>query len=60
MSIYLCAIGRRENLYAREFVEHYKKLGFDGIYILDNNHDGEGHFQPRRASNGLKVDNYKP
>lgn len=45
MSIYLCAIGRRENLYAREFVEHYKKLGFDGIYILDNNHDGEEHFE---------------
>lgn len=45
MSIYLCAIGRMENLYAREFVEHYKKLGFDGIYILDNNHDGEEHFE---------------
>ena len=25
----VCAIGRLENQYAREFVEWYKKLGFD-------------------------------
>ena len=37
--IALVAIGRRENLYAVEFVEHYQKLGFDNIYILDNNHE---------------------
>ena len=43
--IALCAIGRRENLYAREFVDHYKNLGFDNIFILDNNHDGEEHFE---------------
>lgn len=43
--IALCAIGRRENLYAREFVEHYKNLGFSNILILDNNHDGEEHFE---------------
>ena len=43
--IALVAIGRRENLYAREFVEHYQKLGFDTIFILDNNHDGEEHFE---------------
>ena len=29
----LCAIGRLENLYAREFVEHYKNLGIDHIFI---------------------------
>jgi len=39
------AIGRRENMYAREFVEHYLGLGFDHIFILDNNHDGEEHFE---------------
>lgn len=43
--IALVAIGRRENLYAVEFVEHYQKLGFDTIFILDNNHDGEEHFE---------------
>lgn len=45
MRIALCAIGRRENLYAIEFVEHYKNLGFDNIFIIDNNHDGEEHFE---------------
>lgn len=41
----LCAIGRLENLYAREFVEHYKNLGIDHIFIYDNNHFNEEFFQ---------------
>ena len=41
----LIAIGRRENEYAREWVEHHLSLGFDHIYIYDNNHDGEEQFQ---------------
>lgn len=41
----LCCIGKCENDYALEFVEYYKKLGFDKIYIYDNN-DPEGeHFE---------------
>ena len=42
--IALCVIGRRENRYAREFVEHYKCLGFDKVIVCDNNHDGEERF----------------
>ena len=41
MKTALIAIGRRENQYAREWVEHHLTLGFDHIYIYDNNHDGE-------------------
>lgn len=41
----LCAIGRRENRYAVEWVEHYKSLGFDHIIICDNNHEGEEYFE---------------
>ena len=41
----VCAIGRLENKYAREFVEHYLKLGFTTIIIADNNHDDEEHFE---------------
>lgn len=41
----LCCIGRLENLYAVEFVEHYINLGFDKIFIYDNNHNGEEHFE---------------
>lgn len=32
-----CVIGKRENLYVREFVEHYKLYGVDKIFIYDNN-----------------------
>ena len=39
----LCAIGRLENRYAVEWVEHYNALGVDKIFIYDNNRveDGE-------------------
>lgn len=61
--IALVAIGRRENLYAVEFVEHYQKLGFDNIYIIDNNHDGEEHFEdvlsPFVDSGYVKILNYR-
>lgn len=40
----ICAIGRLENKYAKEFVSHHLKLGFDKIIIYDNNHDGEESF----------------
>ena len=39
------AIGRKENQYAREFVEHHLKVGFEHFYIADNNRDGEEHFE---------------
>ena len=45
MKTALVAIGRRENQYAREWVEHHLRKGFDHIYIYDNNHDGEEHFE---------------
>ena len=42
MKIAVCAIIKNENLYLREWVEHYKKLGFDKIILYDNNPiDGE-------------------
>ena len=39
----VCAIGRLENRYAVEWVEHYNSLGVDKIFIYDNNRveDGE-------------------
>ena len=35
--ICLCTIGKKENSYAREFIEYYRQLGFDKIIIFDNN-----------------------
>lgn len=45
MKIGLVAIGRLENDYASEFVEHHLKVGFDKVIIYDNNHRGEEYFE---------------
>ena len=45
MKVALVVIGRLENRYAVEFVEHYKQLGFDQIFIGDNNRTNEEHFE---------------
>ena len=45
MKIAVCVIGRLENLYAVEFVEHYKQLGVDKIFVYDNNHKDEEYFE---------------
>ena len=43
--IALCTIGRMENQYIREYVLHYKALGFNKIFLYDNNYDGEERFE---------------
>jgi hypothetical protein len=37
LKICLCAIGKNENLYIKEYVEHYKKIGYNHIFLYDNN-----------------------
>ena len=37
IKVCLCAIGKNENKYVREYVEHYIKIGVDKIFIYDNN-----------------------
>ena len=34
---FLCTIGNNENLYISKYVAHYKKLGYNHIFIYDNN-----------------------
>ena len=42
MKVALCGIAKLENNYIREWVEHYQQIGFDHIYLYDNNDpDGE-------------------
>jgi hypothetical protein len=41
----LVGIGRMENRYAREWVAWHLDVGFDHIYIIDNNRTGEEHFE---------------
>ena len=45
MKISLACRGRLENRYAVEFIEYYKQLGFDHIFIADNNRYDEEHFE---------------
>ena len=35
--ICLRTVGKEENKYVKEFIHHYKQLGFNHIYIYDNN-----------------------
>ena len=37
IKVCLCVIGKEENLYIKEFVTHYKNLGYDHIFLYDNN-----------------------
>ena len=41
----LCAIGKLENLYAKEHINYYKKLGYKHIFIYDNNDQNEEKFE---------------
>jgi len=41
----LCTLGKEENKYIREFVEHYKNYGVDKIYLYDNNDINGEHFE---------------
>lgn len=35
MKVALCCIGKLENRYSKEFVEYYKTIGFDKIFIYN-------------------------
>ena len=40
--ICICTLVKQENLYIREYLDHYKKYGINKIYLYDNNDiDGE-------------------
>ena len=37
IKVCICTLGKEENRYIREFVDYYKKIGVDKIYLYDNN-----------------------
>ena len=37
MKIALCTMGKKENLYSKEFIDYYIKLGINQIFIYDHN-----------------------
>ena len=52
-NISICSIGKNENLYIKEFVEYYKNIGLDKIYLFDNN-DLEGEYFDKILNNYIK------
>ena len=42
IKICICTVGKNENRYIKEYIEYYKNLGIDKIFLYDNNNiDGE-------------------
>ena len=41
----VCVIGKRENLYAKEYVNYYKSIGYNHIFIYDNNEENDEKFE---------------
>ena len=37
IKVALCTMGKKENLYAKEYMEYYMKLGVDHMFIYDDN-----------------------
>ena len=44
IGVCLCVIAKNENLYVKEFIEHYIKIGYNHIFIYDNNDVNGEHF----------------
>ena len=63
LKVCLCTIGKKENLYASEFVAHYKKIGYDKIFIYDNNDIEDEKLEDalygQISSNFVKIINYR-
>ena len=59
----ICTLGKKENKYIKEFVEHYKALGVDKIFLYDNNDIDDEKFEDVLSDyvkNGLvKILNYR-
>ena len=45
LKVCLCVIGKKENLYVKEFIDYYKKLGYNKIIIYDNNDINDEKFE---------------
>lgn len=53
MKVYLCALAKNEHLYINEWVKHYIDLGFDKIFIFDNDDKNSPNIKDFISSNFL-------
>ena len=47
-------IGKNENLYIKEYIEHYKKIGYNHIFLYDNNDIDNERFEEKIK---IEIDN---
>ena len=63
IKVCLCVVGKKENMYAKEYVNYYKKLGYNHIYIYDNNDINDEKFESVLSeeinSNYVTIVNYR-
>ena len=45
LKVCLCIIGKNENLYINEFIDYYKNIGYNHIYLYDNNDINDEKFE---------------
>lgn len=56
VKVSLCVIVKNENRYLKEFINHYLSLGFEKIYLYDNNDiDGENPLDIIKEFNTSKI-----
>lgn len=58
MKSLLCAIVKNENKYLKEWIDHYKKIGFDKIILYDNN-DVNGEQLNIESNDFVEIINYR-
>ena len=63
LKICLCIIGKGEKLYAKEYINYYKTLGYNHIYLYDNNEINGERFEEalqEELNNGfVSIINYR-
>jgi hypothetical protein len=59
----MCTIGKKENIYIKEFVDYYKKLGYNHIFLYDNNDINDERFdeilKTEIKNNFVTIINYR-
>ena len=59
----ICASGKKENKYIKEYVDHYKALGVDKIFLYDNNDIDDEKFEDVLSDyikdNFIEIFNYR-
>ena len=55
IKVAMCAVAKKENRYIKYFVQHYKDLGYNHLYLYDNNLSGRESLEDDEiVKNGVK------